>query len=415
MVLRKYTQVLISLLLLSFSSFSQKKGFLEFSGKCIKDYKPIKDARVSVYSGPTKIAEIKTTKNGQFMFDLDFGQDYKVVFSKSGSPEMYLLIQASKCPHDKPIFPSYEIDVTFFDFRDIEINEKAFQSPISKIIYDSKGIFIDDEEYLTAFFENIYDKPSEIKKKEELKILRESQELYTMVKMEEAKEIDEKNNNSSKEERNAVRNEIIYSQNKFTAFNDKPSKTSSAENEISLLLRKSDKQKLREINKYIKLENEKEFLNTISFLESNQSGSSIENKKIITALEQQAVLKAKAEEIKRGLKIKSRNKIINKGLLNNEINSLLGHFGLSKKQKELSANSSQETREMDVKTMVGITTDKTEEVLKTTYTITVNSYGKQDSYKTEKYNFGLVYYFKNNVNISEKKYHELLSQYNIPR
>lgn len=414
-------KIVLIIFFLPFFLSAQKKGFLEFSGRCLQQFKPIKDARVSVYSGPTKVAEIKTSKSGQFMFDLDFGQDYKVVFSKSGSPEMYLLIQASKCPVDKKIFPSYEIDVSFFDFRDVEINDQAFRSPITKVVFDQKGIFKDDEEYLTAFFDNIFLSPSETKKNEELKILRESQELMALVKQEEER-LASTNFNNVERLTDGSYFSFGNKPNPFKANSPSPVKKQNLQNkiknQIELALYKEEKTNLGQANKSIKIEQEKEWIQAVYNSSQNQEDKKAreEKNKIIIALEQQAILKAKADELRRGLKHKSKIRTMNQSILNSEITSLLSSLGFKIKEQTKKSNGEVAHKEsLDIKTMVGISTDKTEESTRTTWLITINSNGKEDLYKKEKYNFGLVYYFKNNRSISEKLYHESLAQYHIPR
>lgn len=403
------------------SLYSQKKGFLEFTGRCIQNYSPLKDARITIYSGPTKVAEIKTPKNGQFMFDLDFGQDYKVVFAKSGCPEMYLFIQASKCPTEKIIFPTYEIDITFFDYRNAEINDLAFKKPITKVIYDSKGFFKDDEEYLTAFLSTIYNSENETKLNEELKILRQSQELLAIVKQEEEKEpsrfIEEESPISIKH--------LYYTEKKNRASlksNPKANQASMKEMEnegiaqLKLFAKKELKRNTDNQNKSVKIQAEKEFLENAFTSAVAQKKLNADYKKIITALEQQAILKVRANELKNGIKNKSKIAAINRGLQVLELNALINQVATRHKfKKQSSVYTKNAENKMQVKTMVGIVTDITEESMKTTWEIIVNSNGQSEKYKKEKYNFGLVYFYKNNISISENQYHESLAQYNIPR
>ena len=157
---------LLFLIFYTLNIFSQEKGYLEFDGRCIKNHLPLKGANVSIYKGNIKVTEITTGKNGKYQFFLDFGVDYKVTYSYPGSADMYLMIYASKCQANKSIFPIYDGDVPFFEYNNPTINYGVFKNPFSKINYDGKKAFTDDEPYVQDFLEKLYITPEEIKKRD---------------------------------------------------------------------------------------------------------------------------------------------------------------------------------------------------------------------------------------------------------
>jgi hypothetical protein len=87
----------------SASISAQEKGYLEFSGKTVKNYKSLAGAQIKIFSGNTKIAEVSTGRNGRFMFDLELGIDYRIVFNSPGCVEMFGMIYSSACPSIKRI------------------------------------------------------------------------------------------------------------------------------------------------------------------------------------------------------------------------------------------------------------------------------------------------------------------------
>ncbi len=64
--------------------------------------------------------------------------------------------------------------------------------------------------------------------------------------------------------------------------------------------------------------------------------------------------------------------------------------------------------------MVGITTDSENQTFKNIYTITVSEGNTKNIYRKEKYSWGLIYYFKNDIEIKEEDYFKELSLYNVP-
>src|ERR1700756_2411617 len=170
---------------ISLGIFSQEKGYLEFAGRCVKSRQPIKGAIVAIYKNGVKVTDITTGKNGKFQFFLDFGVDYKVTFTYTGCADMYLMIYASKCPADKSIFPIYDGDVPFFEFNNPTINYPLLKNPFTKIVYDGKKTFGDDEPYVKDFLEKLLIDPEEINKKNvQLAIEKEKLEMEAKLKRE---------------------------------------------------------------------------------------------------------------------------------------------------------------------------------------------------------------------------------------
>ena len=160
--------VVLSAFLLSPNLSAQNDGYLEFTGKTVKQGVPFGGAKITVFKGSTVVSELTTTKNGKFTFDLEFGADYKITFSATGCADMYMMIYAAKCPADKVIFPIYAIDVAFFEYGKISVDFAHLSNhAFTKVIFDGNKSFMDDEKYVTAFLKDIYVTPEELQKRED--------------------------------------------------------------------------------------------------------------------------------------------------------------------------------------------------------------------------------------------------------
>ncbi|MCE3279655.1 MAG: hypothetical protein K0S44_1846 [Bacteroidetes bacterium] len=136
---------------------AQAPGMLEFSGRLVKDSKPLSGATVTIYRNSTIEQEvIKPGKNGKFRCYLVFGVDYKITFSYPGCVEMHLMVYTGKLPKEKnDMFPLYETEIPFFETNDPGIRVNKFKNPFTKVIYDGKKAFMDDEAYLAAFTKDL--------------------------------------------------------------------------------------------------------------------------------------------------------------------------------------------------------------------------------------------------------------------
>src|ERR1700758_1324515 len=118
----KKSYLIVLFTLFSFVFYSQDKGYLELSGRCVKDAVILKGATISIYKGSTKVTELITPKNGKFQFFLPYGFDYKVIFTNPGCADMFMMVNTTKYPNDSDLEPIFDIDVSFFEYGKPTIN-----------------------------------------------------------------------------------------------------------------------------------------------------------------------------------------------------------------------------------------------------------------------------------------------------
>jgi hypothetical protein len=132
------------------SAQNDETGFLEVRGDALKDGKPFAGANVKATRNGQTYAEVTTKKNGNYLFELEFGHEYVLNFSAPGQYDMRILV-SSKVPASQklPFFPLYKIDVPFYDLSDATVNKNVFNRAITKVYYDENAKqFKDDENYV---------------------------------------------------------------------------------------------------------------------------------------------------------------------------------------------------------------------------------------------------------------------------
>lgn len=416
--------------------FAQEKGYLEFAGRTMKDQKALGGTHITVFKGNTKVTDVTTGKNGKFMFDLDLGFDYKVTFTSPGCVDMYCMIYASKCPADKSIFPIYDIDVTFFEYGKPTINYENFKNPFTKIIFDGKKIFKDDEKYVEQFIKNLYIDWEELKKIEAEKLEKEKLEKEMLAKLRLAEEeklrkeqialAEEK----AKEEAEMLKKQL-EEQNRIQQENDAKNLVNTKQNEanqamvkeeIKLTIQNEQKKIKEKQNKAIKTNYENDLLKLVAENERKMKQQTFvkeradaEKNEIIEILRQEAITKAKANEIRFDKKVKAKQAVLNSRILNHEMTGLVKTVAHNESNdRKLTIKTFPEVTTYKAKKMVGITTDSENETFKNIYTIIVSEGDKKTIYKKEKYTWGLIYYFKDGKETTEENYFKELSIYNVP-
>jgi hypothetical protein len=136
---------------------------------------------------------------------------------------------------------------------------------------------------------------------------------------------------------------------------------------------------------------------------------------IIETLKEEATLKAKADEVRYNQKQKAKLATLNSQIKNKEMTSLI---------KDV-ASSERETKAGKVKTYptlgsykppgpVGVTTQLETTKFKTVYTVNVVTNGQSTVFRKEKYSWGMIYYYRDNKEITEEQYRTELSKYKVP-
>jgi hypothetical protein len=421
--------------LLTLSTFSQERGYLEFAGRCLKNRQLIKGATVAIYKNGTKVTDLTTGKNGKFQFFLDFGTDYKVAFSYTGCADMYLMIYASKCPYDKGIFPIYDGDIPFFEFNNPTINYPLFKNPFTKINYDGKKTFGDDEPYVKDFLEKLLIDPEEINKKNvqlaiekeklemEAKLKRDAEEKERQAQLAEAqRQAQEEADRIKKQADEQARANKKNSEAKTPiAKQESESNQSMATEEVQLTIDKEKRSIKEKQNKAIRSTYESDLLKIVATNERKEKEGQFTKDKgkamaseVIETLRKDAEVKARSEQIMFDFKMRNKQVVLNRGIKNREMLTLIRQTAFNERDATLaSIKKFPEAKNYKPKGFVGISSDVDKGTFKTTYTYTISEGTNKTTYRRESFNWGLNYYYKNDKEINELDYLKEIAQYNI--
>ena len=297
---------------LSEKTYAQAPGMLEFAGRAVKEGKPLSGATVTVYrNGSIQQEQIKTGKNGKFDFNLVFGVDYKITFSNPGCVEMYLLVYTSKLPKTKSgLYPLYQTEIPFFETTNPGVRISKFKTPFTKIIYDGKKAFMDDEAYLAQFTKDLVIDPAE-----QAKLLAEK-EAAEKAKRDAAEklrlDIENKLLADAKAKQDSIDKAAELIKMKREASNKKEPDNQTIETEaIRLQQEKEAKNSIAKKNKEIKTNYENDLLKMIAENERQTKQKAFNKQEasantVITQMRSEATVKAQSNKVKRRTKIKTK-------------------------------------------------------------------------------------------------------------
>jgi hypothetical protein len=422
--LRQSLQIFIALLFLNFNLLSQNKSYLEFTGKTVKNYKALAGVKIIIFSGNLKITEVTTGRNGRFMFDLELGVDYTIYFNAPGCAEMYAKIFSSGFSLEKIIYPVYEIDVNFFELNQSNLNYEMFKQPFTKIVFDGKDKFNDEENYVDNFIKELYFKPEIVQNKEELHHTEQEENniLKNKLKEEEVRLLKEKQLFAEKKAfEDAERMKKLLTEN-IKATSIRLNKKVDADNDIITKLKNEDiylkisfeRKKITETqNKTIKKNIETNLLKSVAenerILKSKSKNNNLNidsDNEIITVLKREALAKVNSQDLRISAKIKNKQLQLYESIFQKEIFSQLKI--VVKNEKNIQATIKKQP-------VVGITTEFEQHNFKSVYYINVSEGNdRKNNFRKEKYIWGIIYYFKNDKPINEQDYFSELKRYNVP-
>lgn len=430
-IIDKRISFLFSIFLLLFvvSPFSitnvraQAPGLLEFAGRTVKDGKPLAGATVTVWrNGTIHQDEIKTGKNGKFDFSLAFGVDYKITFSYPGCVEMYLMVYTSKLPKERnDLYPMYQTEIPFFETNSVSVRVSKFKNPFTKVIYDGKKAFMDDEAYLAAFTKDLLIDAAEMARIQAEKDAKEKAEQDKLDAAEKArKDAEEKARRDAeakllaeqKAREDALAKEAELARLKAEA-ESKQNTNQTMETEAMRLQREKElKEQLAKKNKEIKTKYENELLKLVAENERsakekafNKQKSEARTNTVIEQMRRETELKAKAVKLREDNKLKKKKELENRQYKLSEMRKLVEAAAFADRavrvsnQKYVPEVNAYVRKELP---NVGVTVD--EGYIKTTRTTTVTQGKKLDTYRKETYFWGGVYYYKNDIEIDEITY-----------
>ncbi len=420
--------VLLCSIFISFtnSTFSQAPGMLEFEGKTTKDGKVLSGATVTVYrNGTIEQEKIKTGKNGKFSFSLVFGVDYKIAFSYPGCVDMHVMVYTSKLPKEKNnIFPLYVIDVPFFETTNTNVRIAKYKNPFTKIIYDGKKGFMDDEAYLAQFTKDLLIDQEEINRLLAEKAAKEKAEKDKLLAAEKAKKDAEEKAKldaiakaayEARLEAEAKERAAELARLKEAANNKEVPVDQSMETEaIRLQREKEAKNAIAKKNKEIKTNYENDLLKMVAENERiakqkahNKQKQNARTNTVIAQMRSEADVKAKSDKLREEQKLKKKELLANQQQKTNEMRKLVEAAAFAERSVRISNQKTlPDVRTYTQKESPNFAVTVEEGMIKTTRTTTVTQGKKLDTYRKETYFWGTVYCYKNDIEIDELVYNK---------
>jgi hypothetical protein len=135
---------------------------------------------------------------------------------------------------------------------------------------------------------------------------------------------------------------------------------------------------------------------------------------IIETLRKEAELKAKADEVRYNQKQKAKLASLNGQIKNAEVTALIKNVAANERDEKASKMKTYPSLgSFKPKNPVGISTQLETGKFKSVYTVNVFIDGTNVVYRKEKYNWGMMYFYKNNQEIPEQQYRTELSTYKV--
>jgi hypothetical protein len=420
---RLFLLLLFFFLVSSSDVFSQAPGMLEFAGRVVKNGAPLSGATVTVLRNGTIEQEVmKPGRNGKFRCYLVFGVDYKITFSYPGCVDMHLIVYTSRLPKERSdLFPLYQTEVPFFETNDPKIRVSKFKNPFTKVIYDGKKAFMDDEAYLAAFTKDLIIDQAELDRLAAEKDAREKAEKDKADAAEKAKKDAEEKARRDEEmklfaeqkaKREALEREAELARLKAEA-ESKESMNETMETEAMRLQREKEaKQLLAKKNREIKSKYENELLKLVAENERSAKEKAFNKQKreahtntVIEQMRRETELKAKADKLREDIKLKKKKELENKQYKLSEMRKLVEAAAFAERSVQISNQKSfPEPGTYQRKELPNVAVTVYDGLMKTVRT-TVITMGKEIiTYRKETTFFGSVTCYKNNQQIQEVIY-----------
>lgn len=417
---------LLCLLLLfnSAEATAQAPGMLEFAGKTVKDGAALSGATVTVYRNGTTLQEqIKTGKNGKFRLFLVFGSDYKITFSYPGCVEMHLLVFTSRLPKERSdLFPLYQTEIPFFETSSTGIRIAKFKNPFTKIIYDGKKAFMDDEAYLAQFTKDLIIDPAEQAKLFAEKEAKEKAEKDAADAAEKAKQdaLDKAKKDAEEKllaEQKAKADELaraaelarLKAENQQHPANPDETMETAA---IKLQREKEAKEQEGKKNKEIKTTYVNDLLKVVAENERRQKEEAFNRDKseartntVIEQMRRESELKAKADLLRQEQVIRQKKNLENKQQADNEMKKLVEAAAFAERSVRINRQTAlPDVKNYQRKPLPNVAVSVDDGTIRTIRT-TVVTYGKTlITYRKETYFWGTVEWYKNDQQIDELTY-----------
>jgi len=402
-------------------------GYLELAGRAKKDGKDLSGAKVTLYKNGMFENEVITGKNGKFKFYIDYGYDYKITFNYTNCVEMFVRVFGKIPKEYYHIMPYYDLgEVPFFENNNTNINLDKYKEPFTKIVFDGKSLFIDDDSYLDAFVKDIYVDPLKEAQAEAERIGKEkSEQRAKREALERAKEeqrIKEELLAAEAAETKAREDELARlkeEQEKLAELTEQATQSVSSA-DVKLLQEKEAKARLEQKNKSIKNDFESNLLEIVA---SNERLDEMMIKKALPIAESnstvekmrlQAELKSKAEFIREQDMYLEKKKLLNLQIKRSGEKKLLEAAAVAERTIKISMQKElPKTNKYKKSPTFNIAVNYEDEWLKDTKTTTITLSNGIYVYKKETYVWGAEYYYKNEEEITVDAYKKEMINYQV--
>lgn len=402
-------------------------GYLELAGRAQKDGNDLSGAKITLYKNGMFEKEVITGRNGKFKFYIDYGYDYKITFNYTNCVEMFMRVYAKIPKEFYHIMPYYDLgEVPFFETNNSNINLEKYKDPFTKVIFDGKSLFVDDDSYLNTFVKDIYvdplkeaqaeaerigkEKAEQRAKREALERAKEEERLRQELLAAEAAEA------KAREEELA---RLKEEQDKLAAITEQAKQSVSAA-DVKLLQENEIKARLEQKNKSIKTEFENDLLAIVA---ANEKMDVMTIKKIeplaeynstVEKMRMQAELKSKAEFIREQDMYLEKKKLLNLQIKRSGEKKLLEAASFAERTIKISQqNELPKAIAYKKRPSFNIAVDYADEWLKDIKTTTVTLSNGTYIYRKETYVWGTEYYYKNEKEISKETYKKEIVNYQL--
>jgi outer membrane protein OmpA-like peptidoglycan-associated protein len=141
----------IFLLLVLFSSYT---GFAQITiiGNNVLNGNPVVAAKLFVYGDGKLTHTLSTSKQSEFMLQLDFGKVYKVYIQHPSSPLLHFEVVANAIPVDKYVYRmTYEFQADLADKWDEDIDTTVYKNPFHRVVFNGNNRMVADTAYNLEF------------------------------------------------------------------------------------------------------------------------------------------------------------------------------------------------------------------------------------------------------------------------
>lgn len=144
----KTFQLLFFTIFLSLCSYGQ----ITIIGHNKLNNNPITSTSIFIKENGVVTRTLTTGKSSDFMFKLEYGKNYTILFQNPKSSLMYMEVFAADVPEDKWSYKMiHELNVAFFDKTDEDIDTSVLKEPFQKIIFDGRNRMVNDSTYSNDF------------------------------------------------------------------------------------------------------------------------------------------------------------------------------------------------------------------------------------------------------------------------